>query len=207
MEIQDYQNYLIYPDGRVYNKKHNRFLKPHLTNHGYLQIDLSNNGKHKVMKVHRLIANHYIPNPENKPCVDHIDRDRQNNNIENLRWVTIRENSSNRTDQNDYIGVRKSGSRFQAKIKIDGKSKLLGTYDTQEEASNAYRKALDEHNNGLHISYKKPPPKCGYKGVYQNHNRYQAQLTIDGKQKYIGLYDTADLARDAIMDYKNKYNK
>ena len=76
MEIQGYPNYLIYEDGKVCSKKSNRVLKPYI-NHGYLQITLSNNGKQKKMSIHRLVAIHYIPNPENKPCVDHIDRDTQ----------------------------------------------------------------------------------------------------------------------------------
>ena len=140
MEIQDYPNYMIYEDGRVYNKNSNRFLKPSTNNRGYLTVCLSNNGKHKMMSIHRLIALYYIPNPENKSYVDHIDRNKQNNNIENLRWVTTRENSSNRTDQAEYIGVGKNGKKFQADTKIDGKNKHLGCYSTPEDASNAYKK-------------------------------------------------------------------
>ena len=207
MEIQDYPNYMIYEDGRVYNKNSNRFLKPSTNNRGYLTVCLSNNGKHKMMSIHRLIALYYIPNPENKSYVDHIDRNKQNNNIENLRWVTTRENSSNRTDQAEYIGVGKNGKKFQADIKIDGKNKHLGCYSTPEDASNAYKKALDEINNGLPISYKKPPTKSGYKCVYRIGNRYQARLTIYGKYKHLGFYDTPELARDAIINYKNRINK
>ena len=94
MEVIDYPNYLIYDDGRVYSKYKNIFLKPGLDKGKYHLVSLSNYGK-KTHKVHRLVALHYIPNPENKPCVDHIDRNRTNNHISNLRWVTHLENNQN----------------------------------------------------------------------------------------------------------------
>ena len=94
MEINNYQDYLIYRDGRVFNKRYNRFLKPCKNTHGYLRVDLCKNGKHKNFLNHRLVAIHYIDNPENKPCVDHIDGNKTNNNISNLRWVTKIENEN-----------------------------------------------------------------------------------------------------------------
>ena len=201
MEIEDYPNYLIYPNGDVYNKKSNRLLKQSPDKNGYLKVCLSNNGKKKTIKIHRLIAIHYIPNPDNKPCVDHINHNTQNNNISNLRWVTIRENSSNRTDQNEYIGVYKKGDKYQAVIYIDGTLKHLGIYDTPQDASDAYQKALEEINKGLPISYKPIPPKSGYIGVTQNRNKYRARLTIDGKNKHLGTFDTPELANLAIQEF------
>ena len=137
MEIIDYPNYLIYENGKVYNKKYNRFLKPSLRN-GYLSVSLYKDCKEKKMALHRLIALYYIPNPENKECVDHIDRITTNNNIENLRWVTHRENNCNRTDQNKYIGATKHGNKYQARIGVNGKEIYIGTYKTEEEAGEAY---------------------------------------------------------------------
>ena len=101
MEIQGYSNYLIYPDGRVWSKKRPRgkcgkFLSSSDNGNGYLSISLSKNNKRKVFYIHRLIATHYIPNPNNYPCIDHIDRNRQNNNIDNLRWVNYMMNCQNR---------------------------------------------------------------------------------------------------------------
>ena len=85
MEIQGYSNYLIYEDGRVQNKKTKRFLKAAPDKDGYFICGLCKDNKPKTKKIHRLVALHYLPNPENKPEVDHRNRDKQDNRVENLR--------------------------------------------------------------------------------------------------------------------------
>mgnify|MGYP003657210545 FL=1 len=95
MEIQDFNDYLIYPDGRVFSKKSNIFLKSGDV-HGYRAVGIWNNEGKKQLYVHRLVAIHYIPNPENKPEVDHANRIRDDNRVENLRWATISENEFNK---------------------------------------------------------------------------------------------------------------
>ena len=62
---------------------------------GYLMVCLTKNGKQKHFKVHRLVAEAFIPNPEGKPCIDHINTIKNDNRVENLRWVTHEENSNN----------------------------------------------------------------------------------------------------------------
>jgi len=117
MEINGFENYLIYEDGRVYSKKRNTtnggFLKPRTDTHGYLRLYLCKDGKPTNKKIHRLIAEHYIPNPHNYPCVDHIDRDRQNNSLDNLRWVTFQMNNQN-------MGLRKDNKLGIQYISKDG---------------------------------------------------------------------------------------
>ena len=63
MEIQNYPNYLIYDDGRVYNKKYNRLVKP--VNYRYQRVNLYNSEGMRPFSIHRLVASHYIPNPDN----------------------------------------------------------------------------------------------------------------------------------------------
>ena len=91
MDVNGFENYLIYPDGRVFSKIRSIYLKPLLTRNKYIQVSLNN----KRISVHRLVAEHYIPNDENKCQVDHINRDRSDNRVENLRWVTTSENQQN----------------------------------------------------------------------------------------------------------------
>jgi hypothetical protein len=116
MEIQGHPNYLIYPDGRVFSKKTNKF-KTHCNNGtGYKYVSFYPNQKNYY--VHRLIAIHYLPNPDNLPEVDHINMIRDDNRLENLRWVTKSQNEKNKglTKRNTtgfkYIGWRGDSYKF-----------------------------------------------------------------------------------------------
>ena len=113
MEIIGYPKYLIYRDGRVQNKKSKVFLKPRDDRRGYDQVYLSREGERKNNKIHRLIALHYIPNPEGKPQVDHIDRNRGNNNISNLRWATPSENNENQNRRTDNTSGHRNISYYK----------------------------------------------------------------------------------------------
>lgn len=70
-----------------------RLLKPEVSNVGYVRVQLSKNGKRCKYLVHRLVAQTFIPNENNSPCVNHKDNNRQNNSLENLEWCTYKENS------------------------------------------------------------------------------------------------------------------
>ena len=96
MEIQGYNNYLIYDDGKVYSKRSKKYLKPCKSNNSYLIVCLCKDGKSKNFSIHRLVALAYIENPEDKPEVDHIDRDKTNNSVSNLRWATKAEQQRNK---------------------------------------------------------------------------------------------------------------
>lgn len=127
-------------------------LKSKSTHHsGYFVTSLTKYGIGKSIEVHRLIAMAFIPNPENKEEVNHINYNRSDNALENLEWVTIRENISHgRTKiktHSKYTGVSfniRSG-KWMAYCAVNSKLIHLGaTYKTEEEAAVKYNNKLDE---------------------------------------------------------------
>lgn len=82
----------ITADGRRIKGK---ILKGKIDKGGYLLVILCKDKKQTTYKVHRLVAEHFIPNPQNKPCIDHINTVRTDNRVENLRWATYKENGNN----------------------------------------------------------------------------------------------------------------
>lgn len=90
--ISGYEHYSINEAGAVLNNKSGKFLKPSLNENGYLYISLWSENKAYPKTVHRLVALTYIPNPENKPFVNHLDANRSNPHKDNLEWCTQSEN-------------------------------------------------------------------------------------------------------------------
>ena len=84
--------YSVSDEGQVRNDKTQRILIPSVNSCGYLFIQLSRNGKQRIGLIHRLVCKAFIENKENKTQVDHIDGDKTNNHVSNLRWVTASEN-------------------------------------------------------------------------------------------------------------------
>lgn len=89
-------DYQISNIGNIKNKTTGKILKPYLGKYGYYLLTLRNKN-HKTVnyRVHRLVAQAFIPNPENKPEIDHINTIKTDNRVENLRWVTKTENCNN----------------------------------------------------------------------------------------------------------------
>lgn len=92
-QIQDFPNYHISTFGNIKNIITNKLLKP-CNKGGYYHVSLVNSITRKSLKIHRLVSIAFIPNPENKPEVNHKDKNKLNNNINNLEWATRSENMS-----------------------------------------------------------------------------------------------------------------
>ena len=142
MELKGFENrYEIYEDGSIINIKTNKPICQWKDNVGYLQVVIRNNGKKKYMRVHRLVAEHFIPNPNNLPQVNHIDGDKTNNHVNNLEWTDNKTNTQHGYDNNLYHSKKRS-----IKIKVYNKlGEYINTYKSIRETAqvlNINRKTL-----------------------------------------------------------------
>lgn len=142
--ISEYPNYAVSSKGYVKNIKTGRILKGSKDKDGYLYISLYNSGKKKKYLIHRLVAEAFIDNPENKPQVNHINEIKSDNKYDNLEWVTSQEN----VDHSNSKKVR--GTNIKNGEEIIFKS-------TKEAEKNGF--------DNSHIS------KC-CRGLYKQHKGY-----------------------------------
>ena len=92
-DVKGYEGlYAVTSCGKVWSYKRKKFLVPRDNGKGYLFVSLCKDGKEKMYKIHRLVAEAFIPNPENLPQVDHIDGNKTHNYVNNLQWITNRDN-------------------------------------------------------------------------------------------------------------------
>lgn len=93
-EIEEYPNYMVSNFGNVKSLKTNKILKQYKNNSGYLTIQLCKNGMVKGFLVHRLVAQAFLPNPNNLPEVNHKDENKTNNIVSNLEYCDHKYNSN-----------------------------------------------------------------------------------------------------------------
>ncbi len=143
MLITNFRNYHIFKNGAVLSEgsKFNKpkFLKPRVDTQGYYAVNLYNENGYKRCRIHRLIAEHFIPKVEGKELIDHIDQNKTNNNINNLRWCNKSENRINTGMRKDntsgykYISWDKSKNKYVFQIRRNGK-RHIKRFKTLEEA-------------------------------------------------------------------------
>ena len=107
--VRSVDNIIIRKNGIKMTKK-SKILKPCVSNVGYYMVGLTKNNKSKTVTVHRLVAEAFIPNPLNLPCVDHINTIRTDNRVENLRWVSYSTNNLNPITHDRMKASRKDTS-------------------------------------------------------------------------------------------------
>ena len=150
MQVSGFPNYMISSCGRVMNIRTFRVLKPQMNSSGYLYVDLCKDGEKSNKRIHRLVAEAFILNLTNLPCVDHKDRNSLNNHLSNLRWCTRKENDQNRSKRKNtssvYKGVHfdKSNNKWRVYIKHNDQRKNLGYYVDESEAGRAYDRKASE---------------------------------------------------------------
>lgn len=167
-------------NGRVWYTKKGALLTPTKTTTGYWKIDLKPlKGKRKSMKVHRLVAFAFIPNPENKPNINHINGNPLNNNVENLEWCTQSENILHA----NKVGLKKKRNGFNF-----CKEKIISEY-------------LNEGKTLTYLSRK-------YKTSIKTISNYlkKNDIEVRGNKEYKQIYniDLEQLAADFEKGLKNK---
>ena len=157
--FKDYYNYIIFMNGKIYNKKKNRFIKSSVDKStGYFKLHLYKNKKEYTFYLHRILGECFIKNSHNLPTIDHIDRDRLNNKINNLRWSSITLQNINKNIQKNNktgtIGVyfHKIKNIYRAIWRVDGK-KFSKSF-SQNKYENAKQLAINYRNKMVEKHYK-----------------------------------------------------
>ncbi len=196
-----------------------RIKKDSVSNEGYKQYSLNINGVNRTFLGSQLVAMTFLGHEPNGSTlvVDHINGDKSDDKVENLRIVSHRANTSTcfRSDRDslssEYAGVNwdKKLSKWGARIAHNKVQIYLGLYNTEVEASTAYQSALSKIKDGSfnHNDYKRKWTSK-YKGVYfcKGNNKWQAYITINGKSKHIGLFKTELEAHHAYLKAEKENN-
>ena len=146
--IDGFENYAISDKGKIYNLKFKKEIRSHIRGR-YIICVLPDNQGQKSFLVSRLVAMHFLENPENKPCVDHINNDKFNNDVKNLRWATHAENLMNKSKHKPtssiYKGVSYECNMYRAYIRINRIKTSLGSFKSETDAAKAYNNAAIKH--------------------------------------------------------------
>ena len=150
--IEEFSDYMVSSKGRIISlREKGKLMIPQSGKRGYRCIVFSVNNKKYNKKISRLVAEAFIENQGNKPIVDHINGDKEDNSVENLRWATPTENNTGfrKTSNNGgsyYRGVNWDNARnkWRARITMDRKEHNIGRFDCEHEAAEAYnQKAIE----------------------------------------------------------------
>lgn len=117
-DVRGWEDYTIDTNGNVFSKRKNKYLKQTVNKYGYCKVTLQKNKFRKMFSVHRLVANAFISNPNNLPQVNHIDSNRVNNNVENLEWVTAKDNTQHAIKNHRFDNMAKINSKRMKENKI-----------------------------------------------------------------------------------------
>jgi hypothetical protein len=133
--------YIIYSDGKIWSVKRKKFLKPSFHHTGYTRVNINN----KCYNIHRLIAEAFIPNPNNFTDINHINEIKTDNRVENLEWCTHRYNSTH-TLGKKFTGCFFYKGKYRVRIYFNKKHSHIGSFNTIEEAYQFRINFINKHN-------------------------------------------------------------
>ena len=188
---KDYKGYKISNLGRLENSR--GIVNGSPNKDGYLKVTIN----YKTRTIHQLVAECFL---NHIPCghkivVDHIDNNKLNNRVDNLQLISARLNTS-KDKGTEFTGVQKNGNKFKSLIRFNGKNVFLGTFNTSEEASKSYQKALQSIKNDKEIVVKERIYTSEYEGVY--YNKKSKKWMARYKGKYLGLFNTGKEAYEKV---------
>ena len=201
--------------GNVKSLTNDKILKPCLGSRGYYMVRVYKDNKGNTMSIHILVAMAFLGHKPDgyKIVVDHIDNNKLNNHVSNLQLISNRENTSKdkKNGTSKYTGVTwyNASNKWLAQIAINSKKKNLGLFETEDEAHEAYQKALKMLNEG-DLSFMKPKEfSSKYKGVswQKDRNKWVSRIKINGKQKNLGSFTSEEDAADAYQKALKMYHE
>jgi hypothetical protein len=133
--------YIVYSDGRIWSIRRNKFLKESVHHTGYKRICFNK----KDYRIHRLVADAFIPNPNNLPFINHKNEDKGDNRVENLEWCDNRYNL-NYSIAGKNPGLQFHKGKYDVRIYHNKKYMYLGRYFTIEEATKVRNEYIRLHN-------------------------------------------------------------
>lgn len=128
-------------------RKHEKILRQHSKQNEHRLVVLCKSGKTYPKLVHRLVAIAFIPNPENKPCVDHIDTNPQNNYVSNLRWVTAQENALNPLTRKHNSESKKGHPSYYRDFSEETRAKISAAKTGRKASKETCEKLSAAHKN------------------------------------------------------------
>jgi hypothetical protein len=198
MQVTGFDKYEVSNLGNI--RSNRCILKPGYDTYGYRQVNLYKDGTRYTRKIYRLVLNAFSPNIENKPQVDHINRIRHDDRLENLRWVTARENVRNSKDFTEEMnGISRSekNNTYIIRLNIDGQEKYFGSRKTLDEAKSLRNDVLAGKFDYI------PRNQRDTYGISLLRNRGLYQVRVN--KKTIGYTKTFDEAK-RLRDENNLNN-
>jgi predicted DNA-binding protein YlxM (UPF0122 family) len=176
MAIKDYvlyngkriDGYRVHEDGRIFSIGKNIFIRDRRHDGGYRVITIYNNGKQTDCYVHKLVAENFIPNPDNKPQVNHKDGDKTNNKVSNLEWVTGKENRKHSLENGLYKGQNILTRSNVLEIRVNPHNLSMTEFANKFNVSKRAIQMVVTGRNYYQLEYF----PTNIRRIYRNHQEY-----------------------------------